>query len=680
MAAMYILAIILFLALIITLLTVFRGRGFVSDNVLNGIIGRKKSNFKKKTGVKSLNKGIPAETYLKAHDFLVSNFITKKSYLKNLRQVNAMGIYSATDVRVFSSKYYLSSVLIAFLVIFAGIVIYRDLLTSVLFVLMGYVIKTSLVEKKLEREYSKILFAFSDMISNVRHEYSRTNSVLDSLKDCEVDKCLQIQIDEIINILEGEKAEERLEYFFNTSPLRLLQTFAGICYIVNNSGDTQLPDGSSNFLTSLTYISNETNLEIRKINLINLKFKGLLFLPIIPLFAVGLLEGVMVKMLPGLGLLYKGFYGYVARILCIAVSIICYSLILNANKITTVINDDRNEIALSLYKQPVFRKIARVFIPKKRSSILKKEKLLKESLTKNNMDMLYINKVVSLIMVTVVSFLVFSLAVVYDKEFNTKNLIPVGLTYIDEFNEEEQDKLRGIDDKFIYSKDMTEQDLWMMYKNELNLTDRQIEEQIARIQDKKERVLGAEITVLHLWGAIIIGLFAYMMPDLKLFYRKKMIKIESEDDCLQMQTTIAMLMNTSVDTMDLLDWLVKTSRVHKDLLIDAYHDYASDPEGALGYLKYKSDSGEMRRMVDRLRTTVHQISIAEAFSDLGQEKDHILRMREAAQENSINNKRSFMSPIALFSMYSTIVMFLIVPIVVMAATEMMKMLESGILG
>ena len=139
-------------------------------------------------------------------------------------------------------------------------------------------------------------------------------------------------------------------------------------------------------------------------------------------------------------------------------------------------------------------------------------------------------------------------------------------------------------------------------------------------------------------------------------------------------------MNTSVDTMDLLDWLVKTSRVHKDLLIDAYHDYASDPEGALGYLKYKSDSGEMRRMVDRLRTTVHQISIAEAFSDLGQEKDHILRMREAAQENSINNKRAFMSPIALFSMYSTIVMFLIVPIVVMAATEMMKMLESGILG
>lgn len=100
--------------------------------------------------------------------------------------------------------------------------------------------------------------------------------------------------------------------------------------------------------------------------------------------------------------------------------------------------------------------------------------------------------------------------------------------------------------------------------------------------------------------------------------RIRLLKTESEEDVLQLQTIITILMNTSVDTMETLYWLQRQSRTHRNALIDAYHEYPSDPELALYRLKSKVTLPDFKRMVDKLFLTIHQISLADAFSILYQ--------------------------------------------------------------
>ncbi len=99
-------------------------------------------------------------------------------------------------------------------------------------------------------------------------------------------------------------------------------------------------------------------------------------------------------------------------------------------------------------------------------------------------------------------------------------------------------------------------------------------------------------------------------------------------------------MNTSTDTLETLYWLEKQSRVHKNAILDAYHEYPSNPDLALNRLKAKAVLPGFKRLVDKLILTIHQISLGEAFSDLVTERDHVMRIREISQNTTLNKKRS----------------------------------------
>lgn len=73
--------------------------------------------------------------------------------------------------------------------------------------------------------------------------------------------------------------------------------------------------------------------------------------------------------------------------------------------------------------------------------------------------------------------------------------------------------------------------------------------------------------------------------------------------------------------------------------------------------------------------TVSQISIAEAFSDLIIEREHLLRMRELSQEDSILKKRQIMSIVATMPMGAAICLYFVAPIAIIGIKEL-----GGLLG
>ncbi len=159
--------------------------------------------------------------------------------------------------------------------------------------------------------------------------------------------------------------------------------------------------------------------------------------------------------------------------------------------------------------------------------------------------------------------------------------------------------------------------------------------------------------------------------------RIRLLKTESEEDVLQLQTIITILMNTSVDTMETLYWLQRQSRTHRNALIDAYHEYPSDPELALYRLKSKVTLPDFKRMVDKLFLTIHQISLADAFSDLISERAHVLRIREITQQTILKKKRSLVSPLALIPLALTAICYILLPLGILGIKEFMKALEMA---
>ena len=184
--------------------------------------------------------------------------------------------------------------------------------------------------------------------------------------------------------------------------------------------------------------------------------------------------------------------------------------------------------------------------------------------------------------------------------------------------------------------------------------------------------------IYHWWYVIVcyfIAIIAWFVPDLILAFRAYIIKSRAEEDVLQMQTVIAALMDTPLDTLDIIYWLEKNSVIHKDVLRYCYHEYTNDAEKALTRLKHQSTFVEFTRIVDKLMSTISQITVAEAFSDLGADRAHVMKMREMNTDEMIERKRAIASPLALAPAAMLAVGIMLIPIGVLAMTELTRALS-----
>jgi hypothetical protein len=165
-------------------------------------------------------------------------------------------------------------------------------------------------------------------------------------------------------------------------------------------------------------------------------------------------------------------------------------------------------------------------------------------------------------------------------------------------------------------------------------------------------------------------LIAANLPRVMLMFRRWLLTTETEEDVLQMQTIIAILMNTPIDTLETLEWLARQSKIHKSALIDCYHEYPSDPEVALGRLKANSSSAEFARICDKLMLTIHQVALRDAFSDLVSERAHVLRIREITQEKILMRKRGIAGVLSMAPLAVLAVLHLLVPIGILGFREL----------
>ncbi len=633
--------------------------------IINGSKPQKEQNIAKQ------------KMYNKAYKFLSGFFLTQGQLLKITARLAALSIYSRNEMQTLATKYLLMTSAISGGIIVASVFLFKDTVSTLICIAFALLINNILVTKQIDKVNLQVYKALKHSVSSIRQEYLRLGSVPEAIGEADIHPLLRKPFDEIYTILTSSNGELKLLKFYESSPFRSLQTLAGICYNINNSGDDKDEYGQSNFVQALTMLTSEINGEIQRLVTLKTRFGIIEYLPLVPIFAMTFIEKYFIGIMPGTALIYNGMLGYLCRILTLLSAIICYTIVANINSAAPIKEDDRVAWTITALKNPGFRQFIYNIIPKNAAG-RRAERKLKAALSRKTLENLYAEKVLwscaALIVAIIATISIISLG----RDFTMNSTQQLSLVATDEMEGYSKEQILELD--YLYfnrDREWSDEEFQDTVKAYMpSLTDLQVLDQVKRIKDKESALEAAYFHWYYMLIIIAVTCLAWFGPDLLMMVRKFLVQTEAEDDFLQLQTLMAILMNMNIDTLDALWQMTQNSRIHKDMLMYCYHSYPSNPEKELVRLQSKTPIIEFKRFIGKLQLTISDLSLAEAYSDLKIERDHMIRVREIAMYASIDKKRGLCGPVSLTPLGFCVVGELLIPLGYLGIKEFMSALSS----
>lgn len=601
------------------------------------------------------------------YNFLYENFLTRKTFRKLVEQLASLSIYDFFEVRELAVRYFTQTVGYSSLLVLVGIIVFRDVFTCLLCLLYAVVVYHTLITKKLDAAHFQILKEFSIALTSIRETYTRLGNIPDAIGECRKGHLLQKAIDRIYLILTATDSEERLEDFYRTVPFPMLQTLAGVCYILNDAGDEVDRHGVSAFENAITLLESECDLEVRKLTKQKLMYNMLEYLPILPLPAVGLVELFVSSNMPGTIVIFKSLLGYVIRVALVLVSLVAYWYITNATSASTIRRNDRSAFVDALRFWPPFERFLNTILPKKAHTRLMISQMLRGALSAKDIKYIYTAKVLTTVVafVATLSGLTIFTALAREATYNNVQVASLGGSSV---TVEDAEKWMELDAYILAQpkapRERDLQDVIPTYFPDISSTD--LYDHAQRIVQKYNTYHSLKFHWWYVLVSYVAGLLGWYAPALMLDIRKRLVHAEEEEDVLQLQTMLAIIRYTKLDTMETLYWLAKQSRVYKTDLYFAYHEYPSDPELALNRLRDKSTVPEFQQICERLLSTISKVTIREAFADLESKRSQMLSIREMVQNAAIERKRRRCSPLSMAPLWLLIIGEFLVPIAILA--------------
>lgn len=473
---------------------------------------------------------------------------------------------------------------------------------------------------------------------------------------------------DIYTILVGSGGELRLQQFYASMPFRPLQTLAGVCYNLNYYGDNIDNQNVSGFVRALTILKSDVNAQIEKLALQKAKFGIMEYLPLVAIIGITPLENYFISVIPGVALMYNGLMGYILRAVVIIAAITAYTVISRINSTVTVKENDTGAWTVWLLRHKHWKRLISGLLPKNDKKRHKMEFKLKKALSKMKLEHYYTKKVVFSAIAFCGSLVLLFAGCQLGRDYVKNSTAQLSLVAGVERTEQEQTAMRTMDEIFFAAdgKLDTLQHKLLIQKYLPGLSDMQTLDEMKRMQDKYDTWKELYFKYPYVWIAFLLGLIGYGLPSLMIKARAFLVKTETEDDYMQLQTLVSILVYTGIDTLAVLQQMVQQSTVHKDILLYAYHSYPSAPELEMERLRTKITLSEFKWFIDKLKLTISELPMNEAFSDLITERENFMRLRHISMESTLA-KKQFLCRI-----------FAMAPVILFAVAEFM--LPIGILG
>lgn len=608
--------------------------------------------------------------YFYMYRFLSSFFLTKSSALKIYHKISLLSVYRNDEIVMLTVWYFLISTAASGIVIIAGMILFNDIAAKLLTVLLAVVLRTVLVDKQLNKTHLNVMKETVRTLTSIEQEYMKSKSIPDALSNADTE-LLAKPIDEIHTILTGSESELRLQQFYASMPFRPLQTLAVVCYNLNLYGDTVDSKNTSGFVQVLTILKNDVNAEVEKITLLKSKLGIMEYLTLFAVFFIAPIEGYLTSTIPGLALMYNGMLGFILRTLVIAASIISYTVISRINSTSIVKDDDRGVWTEKLLSNKSWKRFVSGLAPKKEKKRAKLEFKLKKALSKMKFTHYYIKKVIFGGAVFVATLALIFLSINLGRDFARNTTAELSLVASEERSESEQNATRVMDEVYFESEGkMSDNELKTLVHRYLpSLSDMHVQDEMKRVRDKYSTWSGLYFHWYYVPVAFAFGIFGWFIPAIMIKIRTFLIKNEMEDDYMQLQTLVSILTYTELDTLSVLRQMEQHSTVHKEILLEAYHGFPSAPEMELERLKSKITFPGFKWFIDKLKLTISELPMNEAFSDLVSERENLMRLRHISMEASVSSKAVLGRILMILPMILLAVSEFIIPIGVLGVME-----------
>ena len=607
------------------------------------------------------------------YDFVLSRSLFRKIY----EQIGGLAVYTMLECRMITVKFFERALIMSGLLFVIGFIGLGDIISGFVLLMFAFVMVDVTVRKRIDNVNFQTLKAMAKYLQSIRECYTRVRNVPDAVNDAECPKLLQKQGVDIYMICTANDAKRRLDEFYKTCPNRIMRTLATTCYIRADAGEEDC-QGKSPFKQALGLIKDEVDMEERRQINQRLMFNSLDKLPFVPMFLYPPVKMFYTKMISATASVFDSMVGYVIKLVVVVSCFVSYYVLSTINNASVARTDDRMLSLTKLMYHNKVQRFARTLVSKSFNKRLKVTKKIEGCLSSKTLDYFYLEKLVYGAALFVVS-IVFSIIILFSARnavYNSLHASTMSATLT--YTKEQEELTRAYDAEVLAMAELPpDEEIFDKFDKIFpKYSTMEVETQRDRLKEKYKNYHSLHFRWWYALIYIACSVIGWFVPDLLLLLRVSVVQSEAEMDVLQLQTIIAILMDTPLDTMSVLYWLAKSSDLHKDILMFCYHEYVRDPEYALNHLKSKSASAEFSAMCDKLLTTVYQVTLAEAFEDLIGERENTMKIREAVQLQALKSKRNIAGPIATFPMIVWMVAVFILPVGIVAVKSAISMVSQ----
>ena len=582
----------------------------------------------------------------KRFNFLMNNFLTRKAFNNLVRSYVALSCLTQKQVHEKSVKLFTRSVVVSLIIPLGLMVAEQDVIITLMGFLIALVYYNLKVTSSINQMYNVIMGEVSTFVSSLQVNYLEYNNIPRAVLEADGGQYLNLVINDIYNILVSLQSQKALQEFVSKTPLKILAEIALVCQVTNEYGDTYDNRGSSKFIEQLGVIEKEINLDIRIAHKQKIMFASLDKIALAGIVMMPIVDYYLLSNMPGTSVFIKGIPGEFIKCIIILVTVVAYYVISVVNTKSVAATTDFSELVYNISQRKKFRPILQAIKPKKYKTLLKVEYRLQGALSANTLDTLYTSKLLFAVITTIfvlVATIVFCISAkvfVYNNT-GTLSLIPETLP------ERVYEDVIKMDKKYMSLEEKPMGDaLKDFVRNSVDLNELDVEKQAARLQKKWDIYQATGFHWYYLVLAWVCGLIGWFVPDLKILLRKREVMLEAYDDASQLQTVMITLSGTGLSVYEILFRLLDISTIHRGAISYCTQTFIRDPGMALEVLAQSSSVTDFKRMCLKLKESVFDLDIRDAFRNIVTEKEQALSIREMDMLARLESKANLATKLA----------------------------------
>ena len=185
---------------------------------------------------------------------------------------------------------------------------------------------------------------------------------------------------------------------------------------------------------------------------------------------------------------------------------------------------------------------------------------------------------------------------------------------------------------------------------------------VTRVDQKLKYIRNEHFKIYDLLVAIVVAILSTYIPNIQLYFEKKLRKIDMDSEVFEFYIIILLLMYHKRASIEMiLEWMEKFSYTFKDPLRVCRNNLSKGVVKSLNELKTTCKYKPFQRLVDNLIIS-EKIKIKDAFESIESERSFFETEQKELNERIVSEKRELGDLLGVIPSLALITIYLLIPL------------------